>query len=110
MHQNIGENEPNGEFSITYYQNDPRDIGAVMTIKLIQFLSTGEEVQFAPLRFSVVMGPLEETMRPFLENPPGTDTYILSNEDSLSDKEEIWLGKTMSGLSYDEIDLILKWN
>ena len=80
-----------------------------MIIKLTQFLTSGDEVKFSPMRISVVMGTLEESMRPFLENPPDTNTYILSNEDNLSDKEEILLGKTMSGLSYDEIDLILIW-
>ena len=61
------------------------------------------------MRISVVIGPLEETLRPFLENPPGYSTYILSSEDGLNQKEEIWLGEAKSGLSYDEIDLYLYW-
>ena len=66
-------------------------------------------MEFEPLRISVVMGPVEESMRPLLENPPSQLTYLLSNEEGQTFEEEVLIGKLFSELQNDEINLNLEW-
>ena len=68
-------------YDVKIYQSSAAAIGAIITIKII-FNVEDTIMEFEPLRISVVMGPVEESMRPLLENPPSQSTYLLSNAES----------------------------
>ena len=95
-------------YDIIIFSTNAAAIGAIITIKVIY---TVEDMimEFEPLRISVVMGPVEESMRPLLENPPSQLTYLLSNEEGQTFEEEVLIGKLFSELQNDEINLNLEW-
>ena len=95
-------------YDIIIHQTDAAAIGAIIMIKII-FNVENTVMEFEPLHISVVMGQVEESMRPLLENPPSQTTYLLSNEESQTLKEKVLIGKLTSELQNDEINLNLYW-